>query len=422
MMEVVSSLKLEEKLLPTRNREIAWCYLFLPALIGYFIILTSYINSKPFIGEIEMFHDSFKNVIFPNTKMEVIASGSKWAEGPVWIEDEGLGYLLYSDTKLNRIMRWEEGKGFFTVGKTIYINRSGGCKSNHTQCDNILEPGSNGLLRMNPALIPPTFPTGNDILACQHGERAISLLLQNGTRIMIATHYNGKRFNSPNDMVWSPEGNLYFTDPDYGLILTKNVSNEQIISNEKELKFSGVYMIRKIDIEDSVYSGKPTDRVILLESKLTKPNGLAFSPDFSKLYVSNSDPFHAICYVFDISLDTGMFSNKRIFFDTIDLFRKLKYPNLSAVYSECSNDDRSKSSEKNDNDSGLLEETVTKTHEKETFDMSENDGEIVDESFTTATTAINGTDVIVEHTDDTCKVGDASHIGVPDGLKVDITG
>lgn len=213
-MEILTSLRIGEKLNPHKNPQISWCYIFLPALIGYFIILSGFINAKPSTGSIEIIDISFKSLIYDKHEMEIIATGSIWAEGPLWVEDEStsLGYLLFSDTKLNKIFRWDEGKGFFTVGKTLHSDRSG-CKIDKEYCDLMHEPGSNGLLRMNAALMPIAAQKNVDLLACQHGERAISLIRENGNRILIATHYRGMRLNSPNDLIWSPEGNLYFTDP-----------------------------------------------------------------------------------------------------------------------------------------------------------------------------------------------------------------
>ena len=309
-MEILSSLRIGEKLNPHKNPQISWCYIFLPALIGYFIILSGFINSKPSTGSIEIFDVSFKSLIYDKREMEIIATGSIWTEGPLWVEDESssLGYLLFSDTKLNKIFRWDGGKGFFTVGKTLHSDRSG-CKIDKEYCDLMHEPGSNGLLRMNAALMPIAAQKNVDLLACQHGERAISLIRENGNRILIATHYRGMRLNSPNDLIWSPEGNLYFTDPIYGLM------GKSGVNVGKELEFNGVYMIRKDDISDSIQTGIPTNNTILLDSEMSMPNGLAFSPDFSKLYVSNSDPNDAYWKIFDVSANTGALSNGRIFYD-----------------------------------------------------------------------------------------------------------
>jgi gluconolactonase len=317
MMEVLQSLNLGDKLNPNKTPQISWCFVFLPALIAYFVLLSNLINEKPLTGSIEILHPSFASLIYPNTKMEIIAKDSIWTEGALWVEDEStsLGFLLYSDTQLNKMFRWDEGKGFFTVGRTLYVDKSG-CKLDKEYCDTMFEPGSNGLLKMNSALMPIAERKNIDLLVCQHGERAISLIRENGTRTLMATHYKGKRFNSPNDLIWSPEGNLYFTDPRYGL-WGKNDSEVG-----REIEFHGVYMIRKDDIRESLLTGEATANVILLDSEMSMPNGLAFSPDFSKLYVANSDPNNKYWKVSDVSPNTGALSNGRVFFDGNDLYEK----------------------------------------------------------------------------------------------------
>jgi gluconolactonase len=206
--------------------------------------------------------------------------------------------FLYSDTKLNKIFKWNEGEG-----RTLYTDKSG-CNINKEYCDMMSEPGSNGLLKINSALIPTAEPKIINLLVCQHGERAISLIRENGSRTLMATHYKGRRFNSPNDLIWSPEGNLYSTDPGYGLT-AKNGS--QI---GREMKFNGVYMIRKV----------ATENVILLDSNMSMPNGLAFAPDYSILYVSNSDSKDKYWKVSDVSPNTGALSNGCIFFDANELY------------------------------------------------------------------------------------------------------
>jgi gluconolactonase len=326
-MEFIASLRLENKLLPTRNPEISWCYVFLPAVLGYFAVLTHYLNTKPPIGSIEVLHAaSFAKLVYPKHGMETIATGAQWAEGPLWLVDDnaGISFLAYSDTRLNAIYRWDQGKGFFTVGKSIMVSRSG-CRTDRAHCDGLVEPGTNGLLRMNPALMPIAHEKSVDLLACQHGERAIALLRENGTRTAIATHYNGKRFNSPNDLIWSPEGHLYFTDPTYGLAtkvprppvaaVDGDENTTRPLVPDQEQPVSGVYMVRKDDIHDAVESGEATARVYLLHGDISMPNGLGFSPDFSKLYVSNGDAADPVYYVFDVSPITGLLSNRRVFYD-----------------------------------------------------------------------------------------------------------
>ena len=195
----VADLRLGDKLLPWRNAHVAWFWLFLPAFVAYMTLLMHYINAKPFVGSIEVVQPaSMKSLFYLHESMEVIAAQSLWAEGPLWVKDETLSvnYLLYSDTIQNRIYKWEEGKGFFTVGRTIHTH-SAGCRANASYCASMFEPGPNGLIRVHPRLLSKPSST-IDLIVAQHGERAISLLRENGTRSLIATHYNGMRFNRCN--------------------------------------------------------------------------------------------------------------------------------------------------------------------------------------------------------------------------------
>lgn len=308
MMDFVRSLQLGEKLSPIRNPDITWFYLFFPAFVAYIFLLSTFVNEKPTIGSIQIFNSSFDKIFHKGQEMEVISTGMKWSEGPLWIEDDSLGFLVHSDTILNRIFKWEEGKGFFTVGKTLMIEKSG-CKSNATYCNDMYEPGSNGLLRLP---LKNSDVGALNLLVCQHGERAISLFRENGTRQAIATHFKGRRLNSPNDLVLSPEGNLYFTDPKYGLY---NSKREMI---EADLPFSGIYMIRAKDFEEAIETGIPTKNVLLLSRELENPNGLGFSPDFSKMYVSNSLSSNAIWKSYEIT-DNGTFRNPKVFFNATSM-------------------------------------------------------------------------------------------------------
>jgi gluconolactonase len=300
----IQDLRLAEKLSPRRNPEIIWSYIFFPAFIAYLILLTSFINEKPTTGGIVSYDASFSALINPSSKIEIIATGFNWTEGPVWMNDDTAPHLLFSDTVLNQIYRWEEGKGMFTIGKTLHVQNSG-CRNANANCAMLRKAGSNGLLRRDEG--------SHDLIACAHGERSIVLLRDNGTRSDVVTHYKGKRLNSPNDLVWSPDGHLYFTDPHYGLFDHSGV----IIG--KELEHNGVYMVKSDYVRLALELGQPTAYVRLLEAKLAHPNGLAFSPDFSKLYIAASDRSHPLINVYDVS-DDGSLVNGRVFFDASDLY------------------------------------------------------------------------------------------------------
>ena len=307
---MLADLKIQDRLSPHKNPDFAWCWCFLPALIGFFSLLGAYLNAKPQLGGFKVYEDSLKSLVV--SPIEVIASGMNWTEGPLWIDDESKSqhYLLFSDTEQNRIWRYDEGKGFFSVGKSVRIPNSG-CKINSTICEALAEPGSNGLVRLYADL-----NSGADLVVCQHGERAVSALLENGTRILLATHYEGKRLNSPNDLAWSNEGHLYFTDPTYGLY-----SRSRDVMLDRELDFSGVFMIHRDDVKNSLKTGKPTENLKLITDEFNLPNGITFSPGFIKAYVSNSDPKNAYWKVFDVSED-GTFTNGRVFFNATELIER----------------------------------------------------------------------------------------------------
>jgi gluconolactonase len=341
-MEFIKELNLGSKLLPWKNPGIAWAWVFVPALVAYFMMMGNLLNEMTQIGVIKAevgMERQFRAILPDYARMEVIASGLQWAEGPVWIEDSSAGnsYLLFSDSRVNRIYKWEEGKGLFTVGKTVYLENSG-CtsgESGNPDCPLKQEPGSNGLLRHNPNFGGVTFPSDIDLIACQHGDRALAMLMANGTKQWIATkNHDGKRFNSPNDLVRSPDGHVYFSDPHYGLY-----NNDGEVEG-READENGVYLIRGRDFLASAVSGRPTSRVILLDTsysdlniddshttttttttgeveeeeevevavaskmkQLLMPNGLAFSPDYSTLYISDSHPDRNIIVAYDVAED-----------------------------------------------------------------------------------------------------------------------
>lgn len=310
MLKTLADLRLQDRLSPRKNPDFAWCLAFLPALVGYFLLLGAHLNAKPVVGAVKAYVPAFEQMV--RSPIEVIAAGLGWTEGPLWVEDSAKStqYLLFSDVLHNRVWRYDEGKGFFSVGKSVRIPLSG-CKTNRTECALLLEPGSNGLARLyaDPAV-------GADIVACQHGERAVSILFENGTRVPLVTHFEGQRLNSPNDLAWSNEGHLYFTDPTYGLV---DRQRERFVG--QELTHSGVYMVHRDQVRRTLRTGLPAEEVRLLASDLALPNGIVFSPGFVKAYVSNSDPKNAIWRVYDVAADGG-FTNGRLFYDATRLIEQ----------------------------------------------------------------------------------------------------
>jgi gluconolactonase len=223
-----------------------------------------------------------------DAKFEKLTDGHKWSEGPVWNRKEK--FVLFSDIPNNEIVKWQEGKGesvFFTpagyTGQTPFTGR---------------EPGTNGL----------TYDSKGLLVACEHGDRRVSRLEADGkTKTTLADKYEGKRLNSPNDLVYKSNGDLYFTDPIYGL--PKGWDDPG-----RELDFCGVYRLSK--------DGKLT----LLTKEITRPNGIAFSPDEKKLYVASSDPEKAIWMAYDVKPD-GTIANGKVFFDAT-AWAKEKRPGL----------------------------------------------------------------------------------------------
>ena len=239
------------------------------SLFFLFIIACSSPKDKKLIGSVERLDPALDQLIAPGAQAEIIGEGYAWSEGPVWIESEKM--LLFSDVPNNIIYKWTEEKGVEPFlkpsGYTGTIPRGG-------------EPGSNGL----------TLNNEGQLVLCQHGDRRVALLTTSFKEPKpefktLADNYQGKKLNSPNDVVVDKQGNLFFTDPPYGLL--KNVND-----SSKQTPFQGVYKV------------KTDGTVILLVDSLTRPNGIALSPDQQTLYVANSDQSVAKWYSFHIKGDS----------------------------------------------------------------------------------------------------------------------
>ena len=242
---------------------------------------------KPF-GTIERKDPRFDKLIAPTAKaMEDLAHGFDWSEGPVWVNKDG-GYLLCSDIPKNQIVKWQEGKG-----KSVFLHPSG-----YTGKDTDLkEPGSNGLL----------LDSEGRIVMMQHGDRCVARLEKDGKTITkLVEKYKGTRLNSPNDGVFLKNGDLYFTDPPYGLM-----RKDKEGFPGQDLDFQGIYRLT------------PKGELTLLSKEMTKPNGIAFSPDEKTLYVANSDPKIAVWMKFPVKED-GTLGAGKVFFDSTASVGKLK--------------------------------------------------------------------------------------------------
>lgn len=227
----------------------------------------------PTLGAIERVDPALDKLIAPDAKIEKLCEGFTWSEGPVWKD----GALLFSDVPENIIYRWKPG----TNQAEIFLKPSGML----TPREGFREQGSNGL----------TVDAANRLVICEHGERRVARLGPGQEQTAIVDHFEGKHFNSPNDLVFRSNGDLYFTDPPYGLDgLNK--------SPLKELSVNGVYRVT------------PEGEVSLVIKDLAFPNGIAFSPDERILYVGVTEPgaprIMAYAVQADGSLDAG-----RLFFD-----------------------------------------------------------------------------------------------------------
>lgn len=238
----------------------------------------------PVLGERIEFDASFSDLIAKDARLEVISSGYAWTEGPVWVnEAEGPGYLLFSDIPNNSVFKWVEG-----TGASLYMKPSG-----YTGvADYGGEPGCNGLV---------LDPQGR-LVMCEHGDRRLSVLTNGGGKRTLVDNYKGKRLNSPNDAVYHSNGDLYFTDPPYGL---PNRWDDSL----RELDFCGVYRLAK------------DGTLTLLTKEMTRPNGIAFSPDEKTLYVAQSDPEAAIWKAFAVKAD-GTLGAGKLVYDATKHFRE----------------------------------------------------------------------------------------------------
>lgn len=205
-------------------------------------------------------------LLAPDARLERIAGDHRWVEGPVW--DRRGNALLFSDIPANAVYRWESRSGV-----QPYLKPSG-----YTGAAPFAgrEPGSNGL----------TFDAAGRLVLCEHGDRRIGVLEADGRHRVLVDRYRGRRLNSPNDLVYARNGDLYFTDPPFGLPDTFD-------DPQRELTFSGVYRLRA------------DGALELLTDELRAPNGIALSPDERTLYVTDVDPGRPAWLAFDLG-DEGL--------------------------------------------------------------------------------------------------------------------
>lgn len=241
-------------------------------------------------GTVEKYDDALDNIISTDTKAEIIVEGLDWCEGPLWIKKQKM--LLFSDVPANTIYKWTEAKG-----KEVYLKPSGYTSSEPTTSR---EPGSNGL----------TLDNDGRLVLSQHGDRRIAKMDAPLSKplsqfITVADKYQGKRFSSPNDCVYNNQGEVFFTDPPYGLPMQKKDAPPV-----KEISFNGVYKVKK------------NGEVVLLVDSISRPNGIAFLPGEKQVLISSSDPMKPIWYKYDVAGDALV--NGTIFYNATGHDRKWK--------------------------------------------------------------------------------------------------
>ena len=241
----------------------------------------------PTTGSVERLDPRMDQIIAPGVLPEIVADSFDWSEGPLWLPEQEK--LVFSDIPQNTVYQWSEKGGLNTYlspsGYTGTLRRGG-------------ETGSNGLLR----------DPGGRLVLCQHGDRRIARMdasLENpqATFITLADKWQGKRFNSPNDAVYNNKGELFFTDPAYGLELRWEDPN-------REIEFAGVY---KLNINGEV---------ILLIDSIPAPNGIGLSPDQGRMIVASSGK-DASWYEYRLAAD-GSLTDGRVFFDARELKKTRK--------------------------------------------------------------------------------------------------
>ena len=238
-------------------------------------------------GNVQIFDESAKIFVNEDSRIELLADSLFLSEGPLWIES--LNSLLFTQVASNKVFKWNENDGL-----SVYLDPSGYTGIVPAEPDGLV--GSNGMV----------LNSNGDLILAQHGDRRLAKLIDwdNETPEFetLAGRYNDKLFNSPNDLVYADNGDLYFTDPPYGFGLEKLLTSEL-----KEQPVNGVYKLTK------------TGEVVLLVEDILLPNGVAISNDNKTLYVNSSDVEYPIITKFDIT-ENGL-ENREIFFDGTELIK-----------------------------------------------------------------------------------------------------
>ncbi len=231
-------------------------------------------------GSIERMSEEMNSLVPEGAEIEIIASGFDWSEGPLWLQDQQA--VIFTDVPKNRIWKWSEQDSL-----EIYLEPSG----YFGEEENKKEPGANGLI----------LDMEGNLILCQHGARQIgkmnaSISNPSPEFEVLASGFQGKKFNSPNDLVMNNGGTIYFTDPPYGLDDW----------DPKELDFQGVYQLD--------FMGNLSLQI----DSLSRPNGIGLSPDQKTLFIAQSDPNKARYYAYELDENGNVFSGK-VILDVTDL-------------------------------------------------------------------------------------------------------
>ena len=226
-------------------------------------------------GTIERLDPRLDDLVAADAAIEHIADGFQFIEGPVWVGDASDGHLLFSDIPADTVYRWSEADGTSVFLNPVFLPEleTGG------------QGGSNGL----------TLDLDGRVVLCEHGNRRLARIEADGSRITLADRYEGRRLNSPNDIVYHSSGAAFFTDPPYGLASPEAA----------ELDWNGVY---RLDPDGSVH---------LLADGQTRPNGIGLSPDERTLYVANSDGAARQWMAYPVDDDLGV-GEGRVLLDLTD--------------------------------------------------------------------------------------------------------
>jgi gluconolactonase len=249
---------------------------------GCCLFIATFANANPgrlVKPEIIVYDDRFYDFVDADSQVEILASDLGWAEGPVWVA--ALNSLLFSDLAADKVYRWDE-----SAGLRVYLFPSGHVPDNAPQAWR----GSNGL----------AIDQHGDLLLAQQSNRRVSRMLGSlddpiPDYEVLADNYQGKLLNSPNDLVVHRSGDIFFTDPPYGLAGFEK-------SPDIELDFFGVFRLSR------------QGELIPLATEIVKPNGIALSIDQARLYVSNSETDHPQIIAIDLDNQLGPTSS-RLFFD-----------------------------------------------------------------------------------------------------------